>query len=80
MRAVVAVLGLGEAGSRYAADLLAAGCTVLGYDPPVARTAGAPAGRSAPSLRRAASPADAVAGADVVLSLNAAERRRTGGA
>ena len=29
----VAVLGLGEAGSRIAADLVAAGCTVRGWDP-----------------------------------------------
>jgi 3-hydroxyisobutyrate dehydrogenase-like beta-hydroxyacid dehydrogenase len=70
MGTVVAVLGLGEAGSRYAADLLAAGCAVRGYDP-----AGPPAPPGTPvlpGLRRAASPAEAVAGADVVLSLNAA--------
>jgi 3-hydroxyisobutyrate dehydrogenase len=67
MSAVVAVLGLGEAGSRYAADLLAAGCAVRGYDPV---TPQGTAGLS--NLRRAASPAEAVAGADVVLSLNAA--------
>ncbi len=29
----VAVLGLGEAGGRIAADLIAAGCTVRGWDP-----------------------------------------------
>ena len=29
----VAVLGLGEAGGRIAADLVAAGCTVRGWDP-----------------------------------------------
>ena len=34
----VAVLGLGEAGGRIAADLVAAGCTVRGWDP--VRTAG----------------------------------------
>jgi 3-hydroxyisobutyrate dehydrogenase-like beta-hydroxyacid dehydrogenase len=54
----VAVLGLGEAGSRFAADLEAAGCTVRGWDP---RGGG-----------NAASDRDAVAGADVVLSLTAA--------
>ena len=54
----VAVLGLGEAGGRIAADLAAAGCTVRGWDP--ARTSSA------------ASDIDAVREADVVLSLNAA--------
>ncbi len=54
----VAVLGLGEAGGRIAADLAAAGCTVRGWDP--ARTS------------TAASDVDAVREADVVLSLNAA--------
>jgi phosphoglycerate dehydrogenase-like enzyme len=29
----VAVLGLGEAGSRFAADLVSAGVEVRGYDP-----------------------------------------------
>jgi 3-hydroxyisobutyrate dehydrogenase-like beta-hydroxyacid dehydrogenase len=54
----VAVLGLGEAGSRLAADLAAAGCTVRGWDParPEASVA---SGRAA------------VDGADVVLSVNA---------
>jgi 3-hydroxyisobutyrate dehydrogenase-like beta-hydroxyacid dehydrogenase len=60
----VAVLGLGEAGARYAADLLTAGVAVVGYDP-VARP-------ELDGLRLAASPAEAVAGAAVVLSLNAA--------
>jgi 3-hydroxyisobutyrate dehydrogenase-like beta-hydroxyacid dehydrogenase len=58
----VAVLGLGEAGSRIAADLVAAGCTVRGWDP-VQRPAG---------IANAESALDAVHGADVVLSLNAA--------
>ncbi|HEX6471716.1 MAG TPA: DUF1932 domain-containing protein [Streptosporangiaceae bacterium] len=61
---VVAVLGLGEAGSRYAADLLAAGCAVVGYDP-VARP-------GLPGLRQVDGPAGAVRAAQVVLSLNAA--------
>ncbi len=58
----VALLGLGEAGGRIAADLLAAGCVVRGWDP-VARPAGIPVAVDGPS---------AVRGADVVLSLNAA--------
>jgi 3-hydroxyisobutyrate dehydrogenase len=67
MAAVVAVLGLGEAGSRYAADLLASGVTVTGYDP------AGPAARPGPAgLRRAGSAVEAVTGAAVVLSLNAA--------
>jgi 3-hydroxyisobutyrate dehydrogenase-like beta-hydroxyacid dehydrogenase len=55
----VALLGLGEAGSRLAADLAEAGVEVRGYDPVVA-------GGSA-------DPAEAVAGADVVLSANSAQ-------
>ena len=55
------VLGLGEAGSLYAAGLLAQGWTVAGYDPVAADE---PEG-----LVRAASAAEAVRGAQVVLSL-----------
>jgi 3-hydroxyisobutyrate dehydrogenase-like beta-hydroxyacid dehydrogenase len=51
----VAVLGLGEAGSRLAADLAAAGVEVRGYDP---------------AREGATDPETAVAGADVVLSVN----------
>jgi 3-hydroxyisobutyrate dehydrogenase-like beta-hydroxyacid dehydrogenase len=51
----IAVLGLGEAGSRLAADLASAGADVRGYDP---LTGGAAE--------------DAVAGSDVVLSVNSA--------
>ena len=58
----VAVLGLGEAGGRIAADLVAAGCTVRGWDP-VRRPQG---------IDVAASDVEAVRGADVVLSVNAA--------
>jgi len=58
----IAVLGLGEAGGRIAADLAAAGADVLGWDP-VARPAG---------LAVAADARTAVRGADVVLSVNAA--------
>jgi 3-hydroxyisobutyrate dehydrogenase-like beta-hydroxyacid dehydrogenase len=60
----VAVLGLGEAGGRYARDLLATGATVTGYDPV--------ADPGLPALRMAGSPAEAVAGAGVVLGLTGA--------
>jgi 3-hydroxyisobutyrate dehydrogenase-like beta-hydroxyacid dehydrogenase len=60
----VAVLGLGEAGSAIAGDLVAAGASVRGFDP----VAGdAPAG-----VERAADARAAAAGSDVVLSVNAA--------
>lgn len=58
----VAVLGLGEAGGRIAADLVAAGCEVRGFDP-----VGSPSG-----IELAASASAAVAGADVVVSVNSA--------
>jgi 3-hydroxyisobutyrate dehydrogenase-like beta-hydroxyacid dehydrogenase len=58
----VAVLGLGEAGGRLAADLVAAGCEVRGWDP-VARPVGVPVAADGPS---------AVASAEVVLSVNVA--------
>ena len=58
----VAVLGLGEAGGRIAADLVAAGCTVRGWDP----------ARRPDGIANADSDLDAVSGADVVLSVNAA--------
>jgi 3-hydroxyisobutyrate dehydrogenase-like beta-hydroxyacid dehydrogenase len=51
----VAVLGLGEAGSRLAADLASAGADVRGYDP-----------------LKGGTPAKAIAGSDVVLSVNSA--------
>lgn len=60
----VAVLGLGEAGGRYAADLAAAGWAVTGYDPAPVPT---PAG-----VARAASAAAAVRDAGLVLSLTGA--------
>ena len=57
----IAVLGLGEAGSRLAADLEAAGADVAGYDPdPVRGAAGT------------ADVVSAVAGSEIVLSVNAA--------
>lgn len=58
-----AVLGLGEAGSAIAADLVAAGASVLGFDPVVTPPA---------AVRCAATAAEAVATADVVLSVNTA--------
>ena len=53
---VVAVLGLGEAGSRIAADLAAAGAVVRGFDPLVPAGAGAP---GSPSARTTPTPAAA---------------------
>ena len=63
MSGVIAVLGFGEAGSLIARDLVAAGAVVRGFDPRVP----APAGVTA-----AVSDADAVGGADLVLSVNSA--------
>ncbi len=63
MSDVIAVLGFGEAGSLLAGDLVAAGATVRGYDPKVP----APAG-----VTGAASDAEAVTGAGLVLSVNSA--------
>ena len=62
MRATIAVLGLGEAGSLIASDLAAAGVTVRGYDP-------APE-CSAPGIERCSSAMSATAHADVILSVN----------
>jgi 3-hydroxyisobutyrate dehydrogenase-like beta-hydroxyacid dehydrogenase len=60
----VAVLGLGEAGSAIAGDLVVAGASVRGFDP---------AHPQAPDGVRVAGDAlSAVAGSDVVLSVNAA--------
>jgi 3-hydroxyisobutyrate dehydrogenase-like beta-hydroxyacid dehydrogenase len=61
---VIAVLGLGEAGSLIARDLVAAGVQVRGYDPAV--TAAEP-------LINTASEADAALGAQLVLSVNSAK-------
>ena len=63
MSGVIAVLGFGEAGSLIARDLVAAGAAVRGFDP----QAPAPAGVTA-----AGSDAEAVTGADLVLSVNSA--------
>jgi 3-hydroxyisobutyrate dehydrogenase-like beta-hydroxyacid dehydrogenase len=58
----VALLGLGEAGAAFATDLVALGLPTAGWDPVQ--------GRSVAGLERAETPVDAVAGADLVLSLN----------
>jgi 3-hydroxyisobutyrate dehydrogenase-like beta-hydroxyacid dehydrogenase len=57
----VAVLGLGEAGGRYAADLAAAGWQVSGYDPAPVRTP--------PGVLRATSAGAAAARSDLVIGL-----------
>jgi 3-hydroxyisobutyrate dehydrogenase-like beta-hydroxyacid dehydrogenase len=57
----VAVLGLGEAGSEIAGDLVAAGVDVRGYDPRPITVAG---------VQRCGSEAEAVADAELVLSVN----------
>lgn len=62
------VIGLGEAGATYAAALTAAGHTVTGFDPVAPTT---PAG-----VTRAATAAEACAGADVVLVLTGAGAAR----
>ena len=61
---VIAVLGLGEAGSVIAHDLVAAGAVVRGYDPAVA---------AGPRITDTASEAEAARGADLVLSVNSAK-------
>ena len=59
----IAIVGLGEAGSAIAADLIAAGAGVRGWDP----VAAAPLG-----VEPAGDEREAAAGADAVLSLNTA--------
>ena len=63
MSDVIAVLGLGEAGSLLAGDLVAAGAAVRGFDPKVP---------APPGVTGAGSDAEAVAGATLVLSVNSA--------
>jgi 3-hydroxyisobutyrate dehydrogenase-like beta-hydroxyacid dehydrogenase len=58
----VALLGLGEAGTAFAGDLIALGVPTSGWDPVPTR--------SVSGLRRAESAVDAATGADLVLSLN----------
>lgn len=60
---VIAVLGLGEAGSLIAADLARAGATVRGYDPRV---------RATGDVANADDTAQACRGAELVLSVNSA--------
>jgi len=60
---VIAVLGLGEAGSTIAADLSAAGVVVRGFDPRV---------QAGPGIIESADDAEACRGAAVVLSLTCA--------
>ncbi len=64
MSTIIAVLGLGEAGGRLAADLAAAGAEVRGYDP---MAAAGPAG-----VARMPDAEAAVSGCNVVLSVNSA--------
>ena len=59
----IAVLGLGEAGSAFASDLVAAGAVVRGYDPAVT----APDG-----VIDCANEADAARTAELILSVNSA--------
>ena len=68
MTCTIAVLGLGEAGSEIARDLVAAGADVRGYDPKVPSVAG---------VQPRDSEADAVADADVVLSVNSSHDAMT---
>jgi 3-hydroxyisobutyrate dehydrogenase-like beta-hydroxyacid dehydrogenase len=56
----IALLGLGEAGGRFRADLRAAGAQVRGYDPLASTSPDAPSG------------AEAARGAELVLSQNSA--------
>lgn len=58
----VAVLGLGEAGSLFAQDLVMAGAKVVGFDPVPEK--------NVPGIQRARSEAEAAEGVDLVLSLN----------
>jgi hypothetical protein len=65
----IALLGLGEAGDAIARDLVVAGADVSGYDPNVSPL---PEG-----VREFGSEAKAVAGADVVLSVNSSHDAMT---
>jgi 3-hydroxyisobutyrate dehydrogenase-like beta-hydroxyacid dehydrogenase len=63
----IGILGLGEAGSAIAADLVAAGADVRGFDPLVP---------APPTVPARTGEADAVRDADVVLSVNSARDAR----
>lgn len=67
-RVRVAVLGLGEAGSEIARDLVAAGADVRGYDPRVSCSEG---------VTPRVDEADAVRDADLVLSVNSSHDAMT---
>jgi 3-hydroxyisobutyrate dehydrogenase len=67
-RARCAVIGLGEAGGRYAAALVDIGYTVIGFDP---GKVGTPRG-----VHRVGTIADAAKDADVILVLTAAKAAR----
>ena len=60
---MIALLGLGEAGSNFAADLVSGGATVRGFDPRVA---------APETIVACASDADAARGAGLILSLTTA--------
>jgi 3-hydroxyisobutyrate dehydrogenase-like beta-hydroxyacid dehydrogenase len=64
----IALLGLGEAGSEIARDLVAAGADVRGYDPK---------GIVVDGVRSCGSEAEAVTDADVVLSVNSSHDAMT---
>ena len=70
----VAFLGLGHMGGPMAANLVAAGHTLRGFDP-VAALKAAAADKGAQVFD---SGAEAVAGADVVITVAAQRRRRQG--
>lgn len=59
----IAVLGLGEAGSLIASGLVAQGADVIGFDPADPKSSSVPLAKSAE---------EAIAGADIVLSINSA--------
>jgi 3-hydroxyisobutyrate dehydrogenase-like beta-hydroxyacid dehydrogenase len=64
----IAVLGLGEAGSEIARDLVTAGADVVGYDPLAISVDG---------VRSCGSEAEAVADVDLVLSVNSSHDAMT---
>ena len=64
----VAILGLGEAGSRFANDLISLGVTVVGYDP--ARTGSTARRDLSPAVTLVGSNAEAARDADIILSVN----------
>jgi 3-hydroxyisobutyrate dehydrogenase-like beta-hydroxyacid dehydrogenase len=59
----IAILGLGEAGSRFANDLVDLGVQVVGYDPNLVQ-------KLDNKVVLASSPVEAVQGADIIMSVN----------